>query len=185
MKDQIFQIFSLVNSKVRQRGPAVFKSWLNFKIRLPIVVILIIFFFWLGVRLSGSFINGTDVEKATLNYNQSFENIKVLVSEAHLTRTVRVSQKNAPAPDGKKYLVLFTTVENASSSASQLNYGDFFRLEEDSKKLAPLPINTTFVAPPKATLDKQLIFLVDQGKKVFNLLIGPLDQEPQRVEVHF
>lgn len=183
MKDKIAQIFSLARSGFIRGGPLI-KKLFAFKIRLPLVLILIIFFFWLGIRLSDTSLSG-DVEKSALNFSQNFDNTKISVSEAHLTQTVRVSQKNAPAPENKKYLVLFTTVENASSSASQLNYGDYFRLEEDSKKLAPLPINTTFVAPPKATLDKQLIFLVDQGKKAFNLLIGPLDKEPQKVEVHF
>lgn len=183
MKENLVKAVSYL--KVLKKLPTAVKFLFKYKVRFPIVLILLIVTFFLG-----SFLSNTSslekVDKTIVNDSKQIDdNTKVDIAEVHLANTIHVGNQQAPAPDGKKYLVIFTTVENASSSASQVNFGDWFRVNQDNKKLAPLPLNTTFVIPPKASLDKQLVFIVDQTKKSFNLLVGKLDKEPQPVNLQF
>lgn len=158
---------------------------LRLRVRFPIVLILIIVFFWLGGATSKSGF-GENISKTTVSSFKQIQNIKINVFQANLASSIRVSGKQVPPPENKKYLVVFTNVENASSSAKQVTYADFFRLDEDGKKIPPLPLNASFTIPPKASLEKQLIFLVDKGKKAFKLLIGPLEgSEPEQVDLKF
>lgn len=155
------------------------------RVRFPIVLILIIIFFWLGGAASKSGF-GENVRKTTVSSFKQIQDIKINVTQANLAGTIKISGKQAPSPENKKYLVVFTSVENASASAKQVTYADFFRLDENGKKIPPLPLNASFTIPPKASLEKQLIFLVDKGKKAFKLLVGPLEgSEPEQVELRF
>lgn len=183
MKERLIGFLKVL--KHLNKIPRFLKFLFKLKVRFPIVLILIILFYVLG-----GFISNTktleQVDKTQINNNNQIDdNTKVTISEAHLANSIRVGNQQAPAPEDKKYLVVFTNVENASTSAEQINYGDWFRVNQDNKKLAPLPLNTVFVVPPKASLDKQLVFIVDSTKKTFDLLVGKLDKTPQTVSLQF
>jgi hypothetical protein len=155
------------------------KKAFSFKIPLLIAIPLILIAFGIGTALT-KFPRSSTVAKAAISDNQTVNSLKLNVNEAQLTKNIKLAQKNANAPAGKSFLILFTEVENSSSSAQIANYGDYFRLDENGKKFAPLAINTNFSIPSQATLEKQLIFVVDEGSKTFNLLLGDINQNQQK-----
>jgi hypothetical protein len=157
---------------------------LTLKIRLPFVVVLIALSFLAGLKIA-NFAPKTEVLKTTVGKNVSADDMNISVSEAQYTNTIRLANAASNAPEGKDFLVLFTEVENASSSAKNVVYGNYFRLDEKGKKFAPLPVNAQFVIPPKATLDKQLVFIVDENKKDFNILVGDINKLQQSIMVNF
>lgn len=161
-----------------------FTKALQFKVRLPFVILFLIASFLAGLFANNLNLQG-NVKKISLSKEQTIGDIKIKIDEAQLTDTIRLQGKSSKAPEDKKFLVIFSESYNASTSAMQIPYGNWFRLEEDSRKLAPLPLNSSFTNPPQATLEKQLVFIVDKAKDKFNLLIGVLDKKPNKIEISF
>ncbi|MBI2012113.1 hypothetical protein HYS91_05065 [Candidatus Daviesbacteria bacterium] len=154
------------------------------KVRLPFTMLLATIAFLVGVLIN-NFSTLGNIEKISLNKQYSIGDIKIKISEAQLTETIRLSGKSSKAPQNKKFLVIFSESFNASTSAMQIPYGNWFRVEEEKRKLAPLPLNSSFTNPPQATLEKQLVFIVDKAKDKFNLLVGELDKKPANIEIKF
>jgi hypothetical protein len=176
--------FNRANSLNRLRLPKKVKEILAFKIYFPIVLVLVLGSFVLGLNLA-NFSPPSDVIKTPVNQNIFADDMNIFVNEAQSTKTIRLANATSKAPQGKSFLVLFTDVENASSSAKNVIYGNYFRLEENGKKFAPLPLNAQFAIPPQATLNKQLVFIVDEGKKTFNILVGDINKSQQNIAISF
>ncbi len=154
------------------------------KIPLVFVLILMALFFFIGMSISRVNFQQETLKKS-VNQSQNIDPLKIDINEAQFTNTIRIADKGANAPSGKNFLVISTDVENASSSAKNIIYGNYFRLEENGKKFAPLPVNAQFIIPPKATLEKQLVFIVDENKRKFNLLVGDLDKNQKTIQISF
>ncbi len=174
---------SLTQNKI-QTSKKLLKAFFNIRIPLSLGLLAILVALFLGIFIAK--FNPASLTSTSLTYSQEVEGFKINLKEAQLTNNIKVSQKAAPAPKDKDFLVLIADIDNASSSARQAVFGNYFRLEEEGgKKIAPLPLNVNFAVPPKSSLEKQLVFLVDKNKDSFKLLIGELDKDPKIVEVKF
>jgi hypothetical protein len=180
-----FKIFLEMNDNIK-KPLILLRSLFGLRVRIPLLILILALLFsvWLGGVLT-KIPAKNNIQKVAVFQSHTILDLKVDVDESHLSDSIKLSQKVAPAPTGKRYLVIFTKVENASTSAKQVAYGDYFRLEEEGKKLAPLPLNANFTIPPKSTLEKQLVFIVDKTKNIFNLLVGELDKEPKIINLTF
>jgi len=182
------KIILLMKKLSNLKGISLLRKLLTFRIRLVFALFLIVASFLVGAFIS-KMPSQTKVEEKVINQNHQADDITVRVDKAHLTNVIRFSQQGTSAPAGKDFLVIFTDVENASTSAKQLVYGNWYRLEEntngDSKKLAPLPLNAQFTLPPQASLEKQIVFIVDEGLKNFNLLVGDIEKPQKSVSIDF
>lgn len=161
------------------------RSLLEIRIKLSLVIASLIAAFLLGILVSRLDLVERQVEKTALSETKGVDGIKINLNAAHLASSIKISAKDTKAPVDKKFLVIFTEAENASSSAKQVPYGNWFRLDMDGKKSAPLPLNSTFTIPPQATLEKQIVFIVDRSKNNFKLLVGQLDKEQKSIEINF